>query len=139
MVFWITIIFHHVGFLLWGIGVLHAVLTINHAREERRGRHLASIGGVHGGREGPGDHRGPRVDGLEGVVSGLEGPGVGGGVGDQFAQTWEAPGPGVADHGLAEACQRQPALIGGINVMNGHVTHKAVAEAHGLKFSAPQL
>jgi alanine dehydrogenase len=45
----------------------------------------------------------------------------------------------LADHGLAEACQRQPALIGGINVMNGHVTHKAVAEAHGLKFSAPEL
>jgi len=44
-----------------------------------------------------------------------------------------------ADHGLPEACQRQPALIGGINVMNGHITHKAVAEAHDLKFSAPEL
>src|SRR6188508_3720647 len=31
----------------------------------------------------------------------------------------------LADHGLAEACQRQPALLGGINVMGGQVTHKA--------------
>src|SRR5258705_1768412 len=41
----------------------------------------------------------------------------------------------VADSGLAEACQRQPALLGGINVMNGQVTHQAVADAHGLAFS----
>ncbi len=40
IVFWITIIFHHIGFLLWGIGVLHAVLAINHAREERRARRI---------------------------------------------------------------------------------------------------
>ena len=45
----------------------------------------------------------------------------------------------LADHGLAEACQRQPALLGGINVMNGKVTHKAVAEEHGIPFSQPQL
>ncbi|HEU5071831.1 MAG TPA: alanine dehydrogenase [Verrucomicrobiae bacterium] len=45
----------------------------------------------------------------------------------------------LADHGLAEACQRQPALRGGINVMSGQVTHKAVAEAHGLAFAATQL
>lgn len=43
----------------------------------------------------------------------------------------------LADFGLKEACQRQPALVGGINVMDGKVTHKAVADAHGLKFSAP--
>jgi alanine dehydrogenase len=43
----------------------------------------------------------------------------------------------LADHGLAEACQRQPALLGGINVMNGKVTHQAVAQAHGLPWSAP--
>ena len=42
----------------------------------------------------------------------------------------------LADHGLAEACQRQPALKAGINVMKGQVTHKAVAEAHGLPCSA---
>ena len=41
----------------------------------------------------------------------------------------------LADSGLAEACQRQPALLGGINVMNGQVTHQAVADAHGLTFS----
>jgi alanine dehydrogenase len=45
----------------------------------------------------------------------------------------------LADHGLAEACQKQPALIGGINVMNGQVTHQAVADAHGLKFSQPEF
>lgn len=44
----------------------------------------------------------------------------------------------LADHGLAEACQRQPALLGGINVMGGKVTHKAVAEAHGMRWEAPK-
>src|SRR5712675_653014 len=36
----------------------------------------------------------------------------------------------LADNGLAEACERQPALLGGINIMGGKLTHKAVAEAH---------
>jgi alanine dehydrogenase len=45
----------------------------------------------------------------------------------------------LADLGLTEACQRQPALIGGINVMDGKVTHRAVAEAHGLPFEPPPL
>ncbi len=45
----------------------------------------------------------------------------------------------LADWGLAEACQKQPALAGGINVMKGKITHKAVAEAHGMEFEAPQL
>ena len=45
----------------------------------------------------------------------------------------------LADHGLAEACQRQPALIGGINVMGGQVTHAAVAAAHGLPYHAPKI
>src|SRR5260221_75143 len=44
----------------------------------------------------------------------------------------------LADLGLAEACQKQPALAGGINVMDGNVTHKAVAEAHGMPWQAPQ-
>jgi alanine dehydrogenase len=44
----------------------------------------------------------------------------------------------LADLGLAEACQKQPALAGGINVMDGKVTHKAVAEAHGMPYQAPQ-
>jgi alanine dehydrogenase len=39
----------------------------------------------------------------------------------------------LADHGLDEACQRQPALRGGINTRDGKLTHKAVAEAHGLR------
>ena len=30
----------------------------------------------------------------------------------------------LADHGLAEACRLQPALVSGINVMDGKITHK---------------
>jgi alanine dehydrogenase len=45
----------------------------------------------------------------------------------------------LADHGLAEACQLQPALVSGINVMDGRITHKAVAEAHGVAYSPPAL
>ncbi len=43
----------------------------------------------------------------------------------------------LADHGLAEACQLQPALASGLNVMDGRITHKAVAEAHGLAYCPP--
>ncbi|MBI3417722.1 MAG: alanine dehydrogenase [Verrucomicrobia bacterium] len=43
----------------------------------------------------------------------------------------------LADLGLTEACQRQPAILGGINVMNGRLTCKAVAEAHGMEFTRP--
>ena len=39
----------------------------------------------------------------------------------------------LADNGLEEACRKQPALLGGINVMDGRITHKAVADAHGMK------
>lgn len=45
----------------------------------------------------------------------------------------------LADLNLAEACQRQPSLVGGINVMVGKITHKAVAEAHGMSWEAPKL
>lgn len=45
----------------------------------------------------------------------------------------------LADHGLHEACRIQSALVSGINVMNGKVTHKAVAEAHGLPYSPPEV
>jgi alanine dehydrogenase len=45
----------------------------------------------------------------------------------------------LADLGLAEACQRQPALLSGINVMDGNLTHKAVAEAHGLPWISPKF
>ena len=38
----------------------------------------------------------------------------------------------LADHGLEEACARQPALRGGINVKNGKLMIKAVAEAHSI-------
>src|SRR6185503_7751176 len=38
----------------------------------------------------------------------------------------------LADFGLAEACTRQPALRGGVNVRNGKLTIKAVADAHGM-------
>ncbi len=41
----------------------------------------------------------------------------------------------LADHGLADACQRQPALVSGINVMDGLLTSRVVAEAHGLPFT----
>jgi len=40
----------------------------------------------------------------------------------------------LADLGLKEACERQPALLGGINVMGGKLTCKAVAAAHGMDF-----
>ena len=43
----------------------------------------------------------------------------------------------LADHGLAEACHRLPSLLGGINVMNGKLACRAVAEAHGMPWSAP--
>src|SRR5580693_2792620 len=45
----------------------------------------------------------------------------------------------LADLGLAEACEKQPALLGGINVMGGKVTHKAVAEAHAMPYTVPAL
>src|SRR2546422_5431999 len=45
----------------------------------------------------------------------------------------------LADHGLSEACQRNSALIGGINIMNGKLTCKAVADAHGMVWEAPPL
>ena len=40
IVFWVTIIFHHIGFVLWGLAFLHAVLTIRDAREDRRARRV---------------------------------------------------------------------------------------------------
>jgi alanine dehydrogenase len=38
----------------------------------------------------------------------------------------------LADYGVDEACAKYPALIGGINVRDGKITYRAVAEAHGL-------
>ena len=45
----------------------------------------------------------------------------------------------LADHGVAEACRILPALIGGINIQDGKITCEAVAGAHGLPFSPPQV
>jgi alanine dehydrogenase len=41
----------------------------------------------------------------------------------------------IADQGLREAVRSDPALARGVNVIAGHVTHEAVAEAHGLDFT----
>ena len=43
----------------------------------------------------------------------------------------------LADLGLTEACQKHPALAGGLNVMDGQITHEAIAAAHGLPCAAP--
>lgn len=45
----------------------------------------------------------------------------------------------LADHGLAGACARQPAIERGINVLGGRLTCAAVAEAHGMPWVAPTL
>lgn len=41
----------------------------------------------------------------------------------------------IAEHGLAGAIARDPALARGVNVLGGKITHAAVAEAHGLEFT----
>ena len=41
----------------------------------------------------------------------------------------------IADRGWRGAAERDPALAGGVNVVDGQVTHRAVAEAHGLNFT----
>ena len=38
----------------------------------------------------------------------------------------------LAEHGIAEAVQRDPALRPGVNIAGGHVTHPAVADSLGL-------
>ncbi len=43
----------------------------------------------------------------------------------------------LADLGLEGACEKQPALVGGINTRDGRLTCQAVADAHGLKYEAP--
>jgi hypothetical protein len=42
IVFWVTIIFHQAGFILWLLAFVHAVLAINNARENRRARWIAN-------------------------------------------------------------------------------------------------
>lgn len=41
----------------------------------------------------------------------------------------------LADHGVLGAFQRDPHLLGGLNLIDGHVTLRAVAEAHDLPFT----
>jgi len=41
----------------------------------------------------------------------------------------------IAEHGVAEALRRDPALAKGVNVIGGKVTYEAVAEAHGLEYT----
>ena len=40
----------------------------------------------------------------------------------------------IAEYGLAEAVQRDPALARGVNVLDGKLTYEAVAEAHSLEY-----
>ena len=44
-------------------------------------------------------------------------------------------GLAMADHGLYGAIARDPALAKGVNVVNGKVTHPAVAEAFGMEYT----
>ena len=41
----------------------------------------------------------------------------------------------LADRGLDGACNKQPALLGGVNTRDGKLTIQAVAEAHGLPYT----
>src|SRR5213596_115486 len=41
----------------------------------------------------------------------------------------------LADRGLEGACNKQPALLGGVNTRDGKLTIQAVAEAHGLAYA----
>jgi alanine dehydrogenase len=41
----------------------------------------------------------------------------------------------IADYGLREAVDRDPALARGVNVLDGRITYEAVAEAHGLGYT----
>jgi len=43
----------------------------------------------------------------------------------------------LADRGLEGACQKNPALTGGINTRDGKLTCQAVAEAHAMKYEPP--
>ena len=43
----------------------------------------------------------------------------------------------LADFGLEKACQKNPALSGGINTRDGRLTCEAVAEAHAMKYEPP--
>lgn len=44
----------------------------------------------------------------------------------------------IAGKGYVQACRQDPALLKGINTLDGYVTYKAVAEAHGLDYQAAE-
>jgi alanine dehydrogenase len=41
----------------------------------------------------------------------------------------------IADHGTIDAVRRDAELARGVNILGGHVTYEAVAEAHGLEYT----
>jgi alanine dehydrogenase len=43
----------------------------------------------------------------------------------------------LADHGVPGAFLRDPNLLGGLNVQDGRLTCRAVADAHGLEWTTP--
>ena len=43
----------------------------------------------------------------------------------------------IANMGAEAACKADPALMKGLNIYNGHVTFKAVADAQGLEYTDP--
>ena len=43
----------------------------------------------------------------------------------------------LADHGVPGAFKRDPHLLSGLNLIDGKVTYRGVAEAHGLEFHEP--
>lgn len=43
----------------------------------------------------------------------------------------------IANKGYRQACLDNPALLAGINTLEGYVTYEAVAEAHGLQYETP--
>ena len=51
-------------------------------------------------------------------------------VADRTFGWWE-----IADLGLPEAVARDRALALGVNVVDGKITHRAVAEAHGVDYT----
>jgi alanine dehydrogenase len=44
----------------------------------------------------------------------------------------------LANRGLRDAVRESPALLPGVNVVNGHVTSEPVAQAHGLSWVSPE-
>jgi alanine dehydrogenase len=44
----------------------------------------------------------------------------------------------LADLGLEEGCERNPAIRTGLNIQDGKVTFKAVADAHGFQYFQPK-